>query len=73
MDPRLRALSIVDVAKKGDMNLLEMFAYDMIVNAKSEERTRILEIVDEEVTHYSAQCRDTALVFANAVRAKADR
>jgi hypothetical protein len=73
MDERLRATSIVEIAKRGDMALLKSFAYDMIINAKSEERTRILEIVDEEAIHYSAQCRETALVFANAVRAKAQQ
>lgn len=71
MDERLRAAMIVDIAKRGDLALLKSFAYDMVVNAKSEERQRILEIVDEEATHYSAQCSTTALIFANAVRAKA--
>jgi len=42
-----------------------------IEEAVRNERERILAIVDEETTHYSAQARTTVLVFANAVRAKA--
>lgn len=70
MDESLRADAIVDVAKRGNMALLKSFAYDMVVNAKSEERERVLTIVDEEATHYSPEARTIALVFANAVRAK---
>jgi len=36
------------------------------------ERDRILTIVDAERMNYSAQARETAIVFANAVRAKVE-
>lgn len=41
-----------------------------IDEAVRQERERILEIVAEEATHYSAQARQTALIFANAVLEK---
>ncbi len=36
------------------------------------ERDRILTIVDAERMNYSAQARETAIIFANAVRAKVE-
>lgn len=49
MDERLRAASIVEIAQRGDMALLKSFAYDMIVNAKSEERERCAQIAESEL------------------------
>jgi hypothetical protein len=75
MDERERAFSIVEVAQRGDMALLKSFAYDMILNAKSEERERILKIVEEEAGQYSykeemVRPSIVAAVFLNSVRAK---
>jgi hypothetical protein len=78
MDERLRATAIVDIAKRGNMALLKSFAYDMILNAKSEERDRIMAIVEEEAGRYSYKEETirpsiVASIFANAVRAKVER
>lgn len=49
MDERLRAGMIVDVSRRGDPDLLKSFSYDMIVNAKSEERERICKLLMDEI------------------------
>lgn len=77
MDPKLRARSIVEIAKRGDWEVLQMFAHDMILNANGMERERILGIVAEEATHYSKEREalvpaEVVGVFANAVRSKVE-
>lgn len=47
MDERLRAALIVEIAERGDMGLLKSFAYDMILNAKSEERERCAKVAED--------------------------
>jgi hypothetical protein len=77
MDERMRADLIVDIARLGDPVLLRAFAHDMIMNAKSEERDRIMAIVAGEAALYSYKEQMirpsiVAAVFVDAVRAKVE-
>lgn len=49
MDARIRAESIVEIARRGDEALLKSFAYDMILNAKSEAREQCAKIAESDL------------------------